>query len=164
MIDINQLDHTFFMSEALKEAEEAGKRGDRPIGAVIVYDNNIIARGSNRIETGSSNLKHAEIDAMKQCASFLQDHARECIIYTSVEPCIMCLSTIVMANIRNVVFAIDDKYMNMKPFIRSNPYIEKRVHKYLGGVLAEESVEILKRYSPEMAEVILHGRRFSVEK
>ena len=158
LANFSDLNHTYFMSEALKEAEEAGRRGDRPIGAVIVFENKIIARGSNRIESESSNLKHAEINAMNQCAPFLKEHARECVIYTTVEPCIMCLSTIVMANIRHVVFAIEDKYMNMRPFIQSNPYIEKRVHNYLGEVLADESLNILNRYSPETANVIVYGR------
>ncbi|WP_010098230.1 nucleoside deaminase [Ornithinibacillus scapharcae] len=158
---MDNLDHKYYMLEALKEAEKAGKRGDRPIGSVIVHQDTIIARGSNRIETANSNLLHAEIDAMHQCAAFLKEHAQDCIIYTTVEPCIMCLTTIVMANIRNIVFAIEDKYMNMKPFIASNPYIEKRVHSYLGGVLANDSVRILKAYSAEAAEVILHGRKLS---
>lgn len=146
------------MSEALKEAEEAGKRGDRPIGTVIVHNGIIISRGSNRINTMDSELSHAEINAMNQCAPYLRKHARECILYTTVEPCIMCLSTLVLANIRNIVFAVEDKYMKMAYFIDSNPYIKKRVHNYLGGVLAEESTQLLKTYSPFMAEVVLNGR------
>lgn len=159
--NFDHLNHEYYMLEALKEAEKAGIRGDRPIGCVIVHHGKIIARGSNQIETANSNLLHAEIDAMHQCAPFLKEHARDCILYTTVEPCIMCLSTIVMTNIHHIVFAIEDKYMNMKPFISSNPYIEKRVHSYLGGVLADESVRILKEYSVETAEVVLHGRKLS---
>ena len=83
-----------------------------------------------------SELAHAEITAMNQCASYLRKHARECILYTTVEPCMMCLSTITLANIRNVVFAVEDKYMDMAHFIESNPYIKKRLHNYLGGVLS----------------------------
>jgi tRNA(adenine34) deaminase len=156
--NFHEYDHHFFMQEALKEAEEAGKRGDRPIGAVIVHNGTIISRGSNRINTKDSELEHAEINAMNACASYLRKHARECILYTTVEPCIMCLSTIALANIRNVVFAVEDKYMDMAHFVDSNTYIKKRLHNYLGGVSAEESVQILKTYSPFMAEVVLNGR------
>ncbi|SES98966.1 tRNA(adenine34) deaminase [Oceanobacillus limi] len=155
--NINSVDHHIFMKEALKEAEVAGKRGDRPIGSVIVHNGEIIARGSNSIETTDSNVAHAETTTIYKATSYLRTHARECIIYSTVEPCVMCLSTIVMANIRNVVFAVEDKYMNMKPFIESNPYIKQRVHHYIGGVLEEESVKILKKYSPESAEVVLNG-------
>lgn len=155
----HEYDHQTYMQEALKEAEEAGKRGDRPIGAVIVHKGTIIARGSNRINTRDSELEHAEINAMNACASYLRKHARECILYTTVEPCIMCLSTLVLANIRHVVFAVEDKYMDMVHFVDTNPYIKKRLHTYQGGILAEESIHILKTYSPFMAEVVLNGRR-----
>ncbi|WP_042375043.1 nucleoside deaminase [Neobacillus jeddahensis] len=157
--NFHEFDHHFFMKEALKEAEEAGKRGDRPIGAVIVHNGTILSRGSNRIDTMDSELAHAEINAMNQCASYLRKHARECILYTTVEPCMMCLSTITLANIRNVVFSVKDKYMEMAHFIDSTPYIKKRLHHYQGGVLAEESERLLRTYSPFMAEVVLHGRK-----
>jgi tRNA(adenine34) deaminase len=83
--NFHEYDHHYFMEEALKEAEEAGKRGDRPIGAVIVHSGTIISRGSNRINTMDSDLAHAEINAMYSCASYLRKHARECILYTSVD-------------------------------------------------------------------------------
>jgi tRNA(adenine34) deaminase len=157
--DFHMFDHDFFMQEALCEAEEAGKRGDRPIGAVIVHNGKIVSRGSNRIYTMDNEIAHAETIAINQCASYLKKHAEECIIYTTVEPCMMCLTTIVMANIRNVVFSIEDKYLNMAQFIDSTPYIKKRLHHYLGGVLVEESAHLLKSYSPFMAEVVLNGRK-----
>ncbi|MFD2044284.1 nucleoside deaminase [Ornithinibacillus salinisoli] len=159
--NFDTLDHQTFMKEALIEAEKAGIRGDRPIGSVIIHNGVIIARGANSIETADSNVAHAEINTINKNASYLRKHARECIIYSTVEPCVMCLSTIVMANIRNIVFAVEDKYMDMEPFIASNPYIKQRVHNYVGGVLEDESIDILKRYSPEAAEVVLHGQRNS---
>lgn len=109
------------------------------------------------INTLDSEVAHAECSAILKCASYLKNYGRECIIYTTVEPCIMCLSTIVMANIRNVVFALEDKYMNMKPFIDSNPYIKNRLHNYLGGIMDKESYDIIRKYSPSDAEIILKG-------
>lgn len=159
MLTIDHLDHKYFMNEALKEANEAGQRGDKPIGAVIVHNGVIISKGSNRSETQSSNIAHAETNAMQNCAAFLNKYARECVIYTTVEPCIMCLTTIVMANIRHVVYSVEDKYMQMEPFIHSNPYIKERLYNYIGGILQEESANLIKTYSPFMAEVVLHGNR-----
>lgn len=160
LTNFRQLNHQHYMQEALKEAKEAGERGDRPIGAVIVHnDGKIIARGSNRSNTLNSNVAHAENSAIHLCASFLMENAEDCVLYTTVEPCIMCLTTIVMANIRNVVFAIEDKYMNMEQFINSNPYIKARLHHYLGGILQEESEEIIRTYSPFMTEVVINGRK-----
>lgn len=157
--NFNEYNHTYFMTEALKEAKEAGERGDRPIGSIIVHHGKIISRGSNRCVTLNSNVAHAETVAINNCASYLMENAKECILYTTVEPCIMCLSTIVMANIRNVVFAVEDKYMNMELFINSNPYIKKRLHNYIGGILKVESSEIINTYSPFMAEVVLNGTK-----
>ncbi|KAF0995089.1 deaminase [Geobacillus sp. TFV-3] len=70
IFDFSGLDHDFFMREALKEAKEAGERGDLPVGTVIVHGDKIISRGSNRIETADNYILHAEIDVMHKCASF----------------------------------------------------------------------------------------------
>jgi tRNA(adenine34) deaminase len=64
-----------------------------------------------------------------------------------------------MANIRGIVFSIEDKYLDMDHFIDSTPYINNRLHHYLGGVLVDDSTNILKTYSPFMAEVVLKGRK-----
>jgi tRNA(adenine34) deaminase len=162
--NFNELNHQRFMEEALKEAKEAGERGDRPIGSVIVHNGKIIARGSNRSNTLNSNIAHAETTAIHNCAPYLMQNAEECVLYTTVEPCIMCLSTIVMANIRNVVFAIEDNYMNMEHFIHSNPYIKARLHHYVGGMLRDDSAEIIKAYSSFMAEVVIKGRKPTCKK
>lgn len=155
----NELNHEFFMYEALKEADKAGKRNDKPIGAVIVHNGEIIARGSNQITTSKDSIAHAEIDALHNNSGYLQEHARECVLYTTVEPCIMCISALIMANIRNVVFAVEDKYMGTDKMIKNLPYIDERLHNYLGGIRAEESANLIKTYSSFDAEVILEGYR-----
>lgn len=157
--NIDIFDHERFMKEALEEAEEAGKRGDLPVGAVIIHNQQIISRGSNRTKTSDSQVAHAEIDAIHKCTSFFNENATDCIIYTTVEPCIMCLSTIVMANIRSVVYAAKDHYMDMDTFIHANPYIKKRIHHYKDGVLEGESHRLLNKYSPFMAEIVINGRK-----
>jgi tRNA(adenine34) deaminase len=159
MIDLTLIDHSVFMKEALREAQKAGKRGDRPIGAVIVHNGKIISRGSSRSKTRSSDVSHAENTAILKCEVYLKEHGRECILYTTVEPCVMCLSTAVLANIRNIVFALEDKYMNTKGFIQSNPYLKNRVHNYVNGILENESIALLQKYAPEDAQIILTGMR-----
>lgn len=153
-LDIRLFNHESYMKEALKEAEKAGERGDLPIGAVIVHEGNIIARGSNHIETTNHNTAHAEIDAINQASSYLRKHARECVIYSTVEPCVMCLPTIVMANIRHIVFATKDHYMDTESLIESHDYLKKRVHTYIGGILEEESLKVMEEYNPKAARVV----------
>lgn len=73
------VDHEAFMRAALQEAEQALERGDRPIGAVIVHRNRIIARASNAHHTGRNLIAHAEMRALHACAPYLLEHGRECV-------------------------------------------------------------------------------------
>ncbi len=148
-LDFSRLDHESWMREALREAEEAGRRGDRPIGAVIVHEGTIVGRGSSRWRTLDSDVHHAENTAIYQIAPFLKRHARECVIYTTVEPCIMCLATIALANIRSIVYGLKDDYMASDKAIAAVEHLRVRVHNYLGGVLAAESRELFLRYGFE---------------
>ncbi|KKK52030.1 hypothetical protein LCGC14_3109050, partial [marine sediment metagenome] len=128
MQSFDSIDHESFMIEALREAEKALARGDRPIGAVITHKGQVIARASNGSVTGKNRIAHAELSALLDCASFLNDYGTECIIYTTVEPCVMCLGAIVMANIRNIVFGMPDRYINARSIIEHNDHIRQRVH------------------------------------
>lgn len=154
ILDFDEFDHEFFMRVALKEAERAGKRGDRPIGAVIVHNGDIISISSSKFMSMDSNVAHAENTAIFNCASYLKKYGKECTIYTTVEPCIMCLTTIVMSKIRNIVFALEDRYMNMMPFINSNSYIVERLDNYIGSVLERESIQIYRRYAPRDLDIM----------
>ncbi|MEW5866375.1 MAG: nucleoside deaminase [Bacillota bacterium] len=159
MIPFASIDHERFMREALKEAENALERGDRPIGAVIVHDGRIVGRASNRFMTGRSCLAHAELNALMACAPYLYEYGSKCIIYSTVEPCVMCLGAIVQTNIRNVVFGMPDNYIQTRKAIGAVEYLKQRVHNYLGGVLEDECVELYKRYSEQEASLMLTGRR-----
>ncbi len=158
-LDFASLDHEAYMREALHEASEAGRRGDRPIGAVIVHEGTVVGRGSSRWKTINSDVHHAENTAVFAIAPFLKEHARECVIYTTVEPCIMCLSTIVLANIRSIVFGLKDNYMASERAIASVEHLRVRVRDYLGGVLAAESRDLFLRFGFEDdLRVITEGR------
>lgn len=146
-----------FMKEALLEAEAALKRGDRPIGAVIVHDNLIIARASNTFATGKSDIAHAELNAILSCTAHLQEHGHDCVIYTTCEPCVMCLGAIIMANIREIVFGMPDNYIHGQLVIDAVPYIKKRVNRYTGGVLQEMCVALFRHFSEEETTLCLQG-------
>lgn len=151
------IDHKHFMREALKEAESALKRGDRPIGAVIVYNNQIIGRGSNGFSTHHSDISHAELNALLSCAPQLKEYGHECVIYTTCEPCVMCLGAIVMANIRYVVYGMPDNYIRARTIIETVDYIKHRIYGYLGGVLEEECVTLYRRFSEKEVQLCLNG-------
>jgi len=149
--------HQIFMAEAINEARSALARGDRPIGAVIVHNGEIIARGSNAYSTKKSNIEHAEMRTLRACASFLQEHGQECIIYTTVEPCVMCLGAIVMSEIRSIVFGMHDNWIKPKLAIENVPHLKKRINFYLGGVLESECAELIKQFSQKEYEMMVTG-------
>jgi tRNA(adenine34) deaminase len=153
---INPADEAF-MREAFKEADAALKRADRPIGAVIVHHDQVVGQGSSTFASGRNNIAHAEINAINSCSAFLQEHGPECTLYTTCEPCVMCLGAIVMANIREIVFGMPDNYIQGRLVIDVVPYIKKRVHRYTGGVLLDECVVLFRQFSEKETDLCLHG-------
>lgn len=148
-----------FMREALQQAEAALQRGDRPIGAVVVHAGHIIGRGSSTYATARNDIAHAEINAINTCSAFLQDHGPACTLYTTCEPCVMCLGAIVMANIRAIVFGMPDNHIQSHRVIDAVPYIQKRIQRYAGGVLQDECVALFRRFSEEETNLCLMGTR-----
>ncbi|SMP11309.1 tRNA(adenine34) deaminase [Desulfurobacterium pacificum] len=104
------MNHLFFLREALKEAEKAFSLGEVPIGAVIVKDNQIISRAFNRKEFLQDPTAHAEILAIREAAlKFNSWRLNDCILYTTVEPCVMCCGAIIQARLKTVVYGVPDK-------------------------------------------------------
>ena len=155
MESFDRIDHAFFMREAIVEAQKALLRGDRPIGAAVAHNGQIVARGSNTFATDRSPIAHAEMNALLACAPYLYEHGHDCVIYTTCEPCVMCLGAIVMANIRSVVFGMPDYYIRARSVIDNVEYVRRRIHNYVGGVLREECIELYKRYSEQEANLTL---------
>lgn len=93
-----------YMKEAIRQAKKAEKLLEVPIGCVIVYENEIIARGYNRRNTDHSTISHAEINAIKKASKKLGDWRLEgCTMYITLEPCQMCAGAIVQARVDKVV-------------------------------------------------------------
>ena len=100
-----------FMNQAFILAKKALTHDDVPIGAVIVQDGKIIARGENREQKSKNPTLHAEIVAInKACKKLGQKFLDECDLYVTLEPCAMCATAISFARIKNIYFAaIDEK-------------------------------------------------------
>ena len=97
------------MKQALKEAEKAYRKGEVPIGAVIVKDGKIISRGYNLKETKKNTLKHAEIIAIEKASKKLDAwRLEECDIYVTMEPCPMCMGAIINSRIRKIYYGVSD--------------------------------------------------------
>ena len=102
-----------FMEEALNLAKKAFRKGEVPIGAVIVKNGKIIAKGFNKREKSQNAIKHAEIIAIeKACKKEKSWRLENCDIYVTLEPCPMCAGAIANARIRNLYFACREKTSN----------------------------------------------------
>jgi tRNA(Arg) A34 adenosine deaminase TadA len=97
-----------FLRKAVETALEGILMGGGPFGAVITKDNKIIASSFNRVVLNSDPTAHAEVLAIREASSMLKTHdLKECTLYTSCEPCPMCLGAIYWAGILKVVYALD---------------------------------------------------------
>lgn len=103
---MNTNDDIYFLKLAIELAKENVKNGGGPFGAVIVKDGQIIAKGTNRVTSNNDPTAHAEIVAIRQACDKLNDfQLTDCIIYSSCEPCPMCLGAIYWARPKKLVFA-----------------------------------------------------------
>ena len=102
--------HNKWMKLAIKEAKIAFANKDLPIGAIIVQNNKIIAKGYNQVELLKDATAHAEMLAITSASSFIKDwRLIDCDIYITLEPCCMCAGAIVKSRIRNVFFGAYNK-------------------------------------------------------
>ena len=153
--DISQIDLSVFMHEALIEADLAGQAGEVPIGAVLIIDGQIIARGRARHNSLKNQLRHAELNALLEGGECLWNDYKRAILVTTVEPCPLCLGAAVMADIPHIVFGLHDKNVCSSFTVETNPYVRRHIKSYYGGVLENESVLLLEKYDPKSLQCIL---------
>ena len=156
-LDFTSLDHAYFMREALKEAELAAQSGELPIGALIVHDGTIIARGHAHHVTRKSKIAHAEMNVLLEVEQFLEAHPHQCVIYTTVEPCVMCLGAIVMSNISHIVFALQDNWIKPREMLKID-YVRRHINEYVGGVLADDCLKLFQTYRPQDVPLLMEGK------
>jgi tRNA(adenine34) deaminase len=137
------------MREALELAKEAASKGEVPVGAVLVRDDQVIARGYNLREAKQDPLSHAEMEAIgAACKSLKTWRLSDCELYVTLEPCIMCAGAIHQARLSRVVYgALDPKAGAMGSLY--NVHEDMRLNHRLpvkGGVLADESVTLLRDF------------------
>ena len=109
-MEINPFDDTYFMTEALKEAQKAYDKDEVPVGAIIVCENQIIARAHNFTEALNDVTAHAEMQAFTSASDFLGGkYLNECTLYVTLEPCIMCAGAAYWTQLKKVVYGAKDE-------------------------------------------------------
>ena len=137
------------MTAALAEAAAAQAAGEVPVGAVIVLDGEIIARGQNRNLRDHDPSAHAEINAMREAGRILRNHRMEgCELFVIIEPCAMCAGAMVHARLKRLVYGANDPKAGAVESVipvlnhaRLNHLME-----VTGGVLEEKCSEILRNF------------------
>ncbi len=145
---LSGLDLEGYMREALAEAERGGLEGERPIGAVLVVNGSIVSRGHARATAARSQLAHAEMDALLHGGDALWEQYHNAMLFTTVEPCPMCLGATVMADVPHVVFALHDRNAGSRCIVETIPYVRRHIRTYLGGILEDESRALFERFDP----------------
>ena len=140
-----------FMREAIALAEKAKKKGEVPIGAVVVYRGKIIGKGYNLRTRLQMATAHAEVRAIdRACKKLKSWRLPESEIYVTLEPCPMCMGAILNARIDRVYFgAYEQKGRSLTGALAEANLLNHKVE-VVGGVLQEECAEVLTSFFTEM--------------
>ncbi|WP_134091456.1 nucleoside deaminase [Olivibacter sp. XZL3] len=134
----------FFMKEALREAEKAFEAEEVPIGAVIVHDGKIIARGHNLTETLNDVTAHAEMQAFTAAANYIGGkYLKDCTLYVTIEPCVMCAGASYWSQIKRIVFGAPDEKRGYTVVSRNIIHPKTTV---VSGIMEESCRELMQRF------------------
>ena len=142
---------TYFMRKAIEEAEKAYKKGEVPVGAVVVYDGEIIAVGHNLREKNRISTAHAELLAIEEaCIKRKSWRLSGCTLYVTLEPCPMCAGAIVNSRIDRVVYGVSDSAAGcLGSVIDLNAYPFNHAFAVTSGVCEEECKKLLQGFFEE---------------
>lgn len=138
-----------YMKLALKEAQRAYDEGEVPVGAIIVMNERIIAKGYNQVEKLTDSTAHAEIIALTAAFNFLgSKYIPDATLYVTVQPCLMCSGALYWSKISRVVYGAEDEKNGYKRVAGNlSPFHPKTT--VTGGVLQEDCSRIIKDFFKE---------------
>lgn len=136
----------YFMRIALQEAFYAYEKEEVPVGAVVVHNNRIIAKGHNLTETLNDVTAHAEMQMITSAADALGGkYLRDCTMYITLEPCVMCAGALAWSQISKVVIGARDE---QRGFMAKNISLHPKTE-IITGILEKDCSEIIKRFFKE---------------
>jgi len=149
------------MAEAIKEAMAAAQNGDAPVAAIIVQRDQLLSVGRNTKTSEKSGFSHAELNALLAAKSQLGRKPEECIPYTILEPCAMCLGAITFSGIRKLVYGSPDPEGGAVAMFKQHNTYRHWIPEVIGSVLQEEceALKELPTFSSKNTTSILSGSR-----
>jgi len=140
-----------YMKEALKEAQKALELDEVPVGAVIVCNNQIVARAHNFTERLNDVTAHAEMQAFTAAADFLGGkYLNECTLYVTLEPCVMCAGASYWTQLKKIVFGASDE---KRGFQKKAANVMHPKTECVKGVMAEECAQLLTDFFASKREL-----------
>ena len=140
-------DDTYFMRQALQEAQIAYERGEIPVGAVVVSRQRIIARTHNQTELLKDITAHAEVLAITAAANYLDSkYLTDCTLYVTLEPCPMCAGALAWSQISRIVYGAADAKRGFMRFGKQMLHPKTRVEY---GIEREQCAALMKRFFSE---------------
>ena len=142
----NPFTDEYFMKKALQEAEMAFDKGEIPVGALIVIDNKVIARGHNLTEMLHDVTAHAEMQAITAAANFLGGkYLKDCTLYVTLEPCQMCAGALYWRQISRIVYGASDE---QRGFVKMGTQLHPKTT-VVSGIMANEASDLMKKFFVE---------------
>ncbi len=145
---LSVFDETYFMRAALREAEQALRENEIPVGAVVVFGNQIIAKAHNQTERLNDVTAHAEMLAITAAANYLgAKYLKDCTLYVTLEPCVMCAGALSWAQIGRVVYGASDEkrgFVTMSSNLTANILHPKTTLAF--GVLHDECATLMQDF------------------
>lgn len=147
-MDQQQNSDLFFMQLAISEAKKALDKREVPIGAIVVCRGKVVGRGHNLVETLADATAHAEMQAITAATSTLGGkYLKECTLYVTVEPCVMCAGALAWSQIGRVVYGAADPKRGCMRFGRELLHPKTEL---LGGVMAEECGALMEDFFADL--------------
>ncbi len=132
------------MKMAFQEAQKAFEKGEIPVGAVIVCQNQVIAKGHNLTEQLTDVTAHAEMICITAAAENLgSKYLTDCTLYVTLEPCVMCAGALAWSQIGKIVYGASDE---KRGFARLNPAVLHPKTELISGIMEEESSQLMKSF------------------
>jgi tRNA(adenine34) deaminase len=141
---LNPFDDSYFMRQALLEAEKALLEGEVPVGAVVVAGNQIIGRGYNLTEKLHDVTAHAEIQAITAAANYLgAKYLKDCSLYVTLEPCPMCAGALYWSQLGKIIYGASDE---KRGALRHKPSLFHPSTTVIGGVEEATCVKLMRTF------------------
>lgn len=156
------MDYEFFMSKALDEARRAISTGEFPVGCVVVYEDRVLVTGTRQHSApdNQNELDHAEMLALRRLVDTGKKIDREKVtLFSTLEPCLMCYSALIVNGIRRIVYAYEDVMgggtnLDLK---KLNPFYKDMKITVMPGILRQESLQLFKSFFSEPNNDYLKG-------